>query len=148
MVHNRPRRADRSAARLIFVTLVVTALAACGSSGDDKTGTASTDGSYVIGWSLPQGTEPIFQSFTEALTAAGGRTDVDVMTLDARLAYPASLATERCPRRALQLSLLRRHVDRVADKLATGPEDDMTRDRVESEEPDEELDDQETFETG
>lgn len=89
----RSLRLTISVATMTSAALV---LAACGSSGTSAAAngtsaapapsgsqTSATSGKQiVIGWADPQGKQPLFQTFTQALDAAAARANVKVVTLD------------------------------------------------------------------
>jgi ribose transport system substrate-binding protein len=88
MVRLKRSRATRSAAALICVAVLATVLAGCGSEAK-----GSADHHYVIGWSNPQGAQPLFQNYTAALTAAADRAGIDIVTTDAQ-ANPSKQASD------------------------------------------------------
>src|SRR5688572_19255539 len=88
MVRLKRSRATRSAAALVLVAVFATAMAGCRSDAKD-----SADHHYVIGWSNPQGAQPLFQSYTAALTAAADRAGIDIVTTDAQ-ANPSKQASD------------------------------------------------------
>jgi len=79
--------------RAMFTIFVAASVALAMSSCGTATNAGAPSGAsgvqahkqYVLGWSDPQGKQPIFQAFTSALEAASQRENIKVIHLDARL---------------------------------------------------------------
>jgi ribose transport system substrate-binding protein len=58
---------------------------AAATSGGSSSGSSSSKGGYTIGFSNPQGTQPVLNTFQQALTVAAKRQNITVTSLNANL---------------------------------------------------------------